>query len=135
MPEQCLERSGFLFAHSCGHEVERNCAQCQKPVCRRHTATDATGRLLCTTCGKKAVQNQPVNAGGRNPYYHDPYFYSYYYYPSYQHHVWHHQGHAARPGPDVHDFTEGDQAALMGADDGGDFDGDDGDFESDMGGS
>ena len=134
MPEECLEKSGFLFSHRCGHFVAHVCVQCQKPICEQHAVKDNSdpARILCVTCAKSTLQGQTRGTTRHDPYYDYPYFYTYYHYPTYRRY----HDTSSSPQHDVHDFTDGDQGAILPDDGGGGGDfGDEGDFENDMGGS
>ena len=148
---QCAERTGFLFKHRCDRMGQRDCQQCGKKICDRHTVTtslaedssksllESNSILVCTSCAKK-IGKRLSNYGA----YEDPYWYGYGHYHGWgHHHSYHsstHQSSASSTPPplpgdapdetlayDPNDLTEADGAAT-------EIPGDEG-FETDMEGS
>lgn len=52
----CQEQAGFLFSHRCGSMAVRECANCQKSICQKHSLIDEVARIICVACAKKTSQ-------------------------------------------------------------------------------
>ena len=128
--QQCAERAGFLFKHTCEMAGVLECGQCGKQICQKHGTILQDNRTLCVNC---------LKSSGRTVYqdhHYSPYFYGYCYYDGWG--SYHHGPHYSRGGDGYHggedygghdsaDFTEADGGAT-------EFEGDEG-FETDMEGS
>lgn len=114
-PGECQEMAGFLFSHRCGDVAVRECADCQKPICQRHSI-DSGGAMRCVACEKKlrGQQQSATNpAGGGRPYDHDPpFFYGHYYGYGYGYGYGRHQH--WQSSNSQHHFVDSDEAALSG---------------------
>ena len=118
--QTCRETSGFLFSHECEQMARYACERCGKPICPQHVAYEGMD-TLCIRCSqqdpeiakkKTEPDSDYRNQDGYDP---DPYWYSRSYYRTY---AWH-----------DNDFTEADESVLVGND------GDDVEWENDMGAS
>jgi hypothetical protein len=128
--QQCAERAGFLFKHTCEMAGVLECGQCGKQICQKHGTILQDNRTLCVNC---------LKSSGRTVYqdhHYSPYFYGYCYYDGWgSYHHGPHYGHGGGEyhggedygGHDSDDFTEADGGAT-------EFEGDEG-FETDMEGS
>ena len=128
--QQCAERAGFLFKHTCEMAGVLQCGQCGKQICQKHGTVLQDNRTLCVNCLKSSGRTEYQN------HHYSPYFYGYCYYDGWgSYHHGPHYGHGGGDyrggddysGYDSDDFTEADGGAT-------EFEGDEG-FETDMEGS
>lgn len=123
-PGECQETAGFLFSHRCGDVAVRECVDCQKPICQRHSI-DSGGFMRCVQCEKKRISEQNsgnrTDGGGANSYdSSSPFFYGYGYGygygPGYHWGAGHHSNHFSswRTSPTHHNLTDSDEASLSG---------------------
>ncbi len=113
---QCLEKSGFLFDHSCEENATLQCQYCEKAVCHLHAHSEV-GTAACTKCMRGSVR-QARAAGHTTIYDDDPYFYGmtrYRGYGRYRAGAWGAGFYAAAHRRE--DFTEADAESLRNADD------------------
>ncbi len=126
--EVCAEISGKLFNHPCAQYARYVCARCGKPVCHQHVEKNADGNESCLSCLQLGPNAEP-DLGWRGAAWWTgtdidiiddrPTFYN----PRKR------QRQLERDRDD--DFTDGDEAALLGDDDGFEHSG----WENDMGAS
>jgi hypothetical protein len=75
---RCREEAGMLFKKKCHELATHACSQCKKPVCGTHCRA-YWQTVVCVTCLRQLIKQQPQQRASYAHLHDDPYFYWYFY--------------------------------------------------------